>query len=181
MHFGTIILIGIAVNFDNLFLGLSCGMAKRTILWYHNLIIALISGLFGGISCAASHLIPEKFSTISALLGSIILFSSGVWVIVKGIKESDAVTECPLRQTTLREICLLSVALALNCFAVSLGMGMSDAPCFYLGLSMAAFSFMMVGIGNYIGKNVSCVIKSNRLDILSGILLIAIAIWEWFL
>ena len=42
MHIGMIILLGIAVNLDNLCLGLAFGVAKKHIPWYHNLIIALV-------------------------------------------------------------------------------------------------------------------------------------------
>lgn len=181
MHFGTVVLIGIAVNFDNLLLGLSCGMAKKHMPWYHNLIIALVSGIFGGISCAVAHLIPEKFTVISALLGSLILFCVGAWTIFNGIKKRDTVPDCPLRCTSVREICIISFALAFNCLAVSFGMGMSDVPFILLGMSMTTFSFIGVGIGNHLGKNAVRVLKSNWLDILSGLLLIAIAVWEWFI
>lgn len=181
MHFGTVILLGLAVNLDNLLLGLSCGMAKKHIPWFQNLIIALISGLFGGLSCAVAHLIPEKFTMISALLGSLILFCIGASAIFKGIKKRDPALECPLRCTSVREICIISVALALNCLAVSFGMGMSDVPFLLLGISMTAFSFIGVGIGNHLGKNAVRVLKSNWLDILSGLLLVAIAVWEWFI
>lgn len=180
MHFGTVLFLGIAVNLDNLCLGLSCGIAKKHIPWYHNLIIAAVTGVFGSVSCAAAYLIPRRFSQISASLGALILFCTGVWTIIQGITKRDAVPDCACRFTSLREICILSVALALNCLIVSFGMGMSHAPILLLGLSMAAFSFIAVSIGNHMGKRVASILKSNWLDVLSGLLLVVIAVWERF-
>ena len=179
MHFGTILFLGIAVNLDNLCLGMSCGVAKKHIPWYHNLIIALVSGLFGGLSCGAARLIPANFSSISALLGSLILLCMGVQAIVQGVKKRDIVPNCSCRLTSLREICTLSVALALNCLAVSFGMGMSDVPFFLLGISIAVFSFVGVSAGNHLGENAARLVKPSWLNIISGLLLIAVAIWEW--
>ena len=59
-------------------------------------------------------------------------------------------------------------------------MGMSDVPFFLPGVSIAVFSFAGVGIGNYLGKGAARLVKSNWLDIVSGVLLIVVAVWEWF-
>ncbi|MPM08592.1 manganese efflux pump MntP [bioreactor metagenome] len=180
MHFGAIFFLAIAVNLDNLCLGISCGLIKKHIPWYHNLIVAFISGLFGALSCGAAHLIPEKFSLMSALLGSFILFGSGAWAIIRGIKKQSIVPpDCPRPITSLREILLLSVALALNCIGVSFGMGMSDVPFILLGTSVAALSLICVSIGNYLGESAARLAKSNWIDILSGVLLIIVGVWEW--
>jgi len=180
VHLGAVLFLGIAVNLDNLCLGISCGLVKKHIPWHHNLIIAFISGMFGALSCAAAHLIPERFSLISALFGSLILLGSGMWVIMQSIKKQSIAPNFQRPITSLREIFLLSAALALNCVGVSFGMGMSDVPFFLLGISIAAFSFIGVGIGNHLGESAARLAKSNWLNILSGVLLIVVALWEWF-
>lgn len=180
MHFGAIFFLGIAVNLDNLCLGISCGLVRKHIPWNHNLIIAFISGLSAALSCGAAHLIPERFSLISALLGSLILFGSGVWAVIQGLKKQSIAPNCPRTTTSLKEIFLLSVALALNCIGVSFGMGMSDVPFFLLGISVAALSLIGVSIGNHFGEGAARLAKSNWLDIFSGVLLIVVGLWEWF-
>ena len=181
MHFGSALFLGIAVNFDNLCLGLSCGMAGKRIPWYHNLIIAVVSGLSGGLSCAVSYLIPERFSFVSALIGSLILCGVGLWTVIQAVFKCENTCDYANCFTSLREVLLLSVALASNCLAVSFGMGLSDVPCHLLGISMAMFSFVGVGAGNLIGQKTAHLVRSKLFDILSGLLLIAVALWEWLI
>ena len=181
MHFGSALFLGMAVNFDNLCLGLSCGVARKRIPWYHNLIIAVVSGLSGGLSCTVSYLIPERFSFLSALLGSLILCGVGLWTIIQAVFKRENTRDYADCFTSLREVMLLSATLASNCLAVSFGMGLSDVPGHLLGISMAVFSFIGVGVGNLIGQKTAHLVRSNLFDILSGLLLIVVALWEWFI
>ena len=184
MHLGTILLLGVGVNLDNLCIGISFGLAKKDISAYANLLIALISGLASYAVCACAQALTKSLSCVATIIGSILLIGLGIWTIVSCFRkktENEDAAGMAARSIGLMEACMLGFALALNALAASLGMGLSGVSALEVGLSIGVCSFITVGIGNYLGKKTMSIKAPGKLDLISGLFLIAIGVWELFI
>ncbi len=184
MHLETILLMGIAVNLDNFCIGMSYGLAKKSISLYSNLLIGFISGMEAYIACACMQMLPKSFSAAASIIGSVLLIGLGIWSITSclcGKGKKDDTADFAAKPIGLIEMCILGFVLALNALTVSFGMGLTGVPALGLGISIAVFSFIAVGLGNYMGKKAIFLYCQRKLDIISGLLLIVIGIWEWFI
>lgn len=186
MSWITIIILGIAVNLDNMCIGMSYGISGRRIRPHHNIVIALTTGLFALTACLTASLISGRHVRTAIAIGSVILMVLGIQTIISGLKkrkrpETREQEAMCIKGSKLREVFMLGVALALNCLPAAFGAGLSEVPPFWLGISMTAFSYIFVAAGNEMGIRVKLLLKSWKLDIVSGVALICIAIWELFI
>lgn len=184
MHLSTIVFLGLAANLDNLCIGMSYGLMGKRIKPLHNLIVSLISGAFAYIACAAAGLFSGYQSGVPMLIGSILLIGMGLYTVWDGIRKRGAeqqVEEDALRDTRLSEVCLLGVALAINCLASAFGAGLTNVSAAGLALSVALFSCAAVWLGNLLGGRVKWLCRSHWLDTASGAMLVLIGIWELFI
>ncbi len=184
MHLGTIFLLGIAVNLDNLFIGMSYGLAKKAISASSNLLIALISGLASYVICAGAQMLTRTFSSLATVIGSGLLIGLGIWTIISCLRkksEKEDAAGPAAKSIGFMEILMLGFALALNALAASLGMGLSGFSALEVGVSVGICSYMAVGLGNYFGKKAVSIRAFGKLDMIGGLILIVIGVWELFL
>lgn len=182
MHTGTILLLGLATNLDNLCLGFSYGLAGKRISGLHNLLISGVSGLFAFFACAAASAISQAFRNIALIAGAVLLICIGIYSINAAFqKRGRTESASSVQDAGMREILLVGVVLGLNCLGASFGAGLAAVEPVWIGVSVFSFSFLSVTVGNLLGAKIKWLAGSMWLDVTSGVMFILIGLWELFL
>lgn len=72
----------------------------------------------------------------------------------------------------------LGVALAINCIATGFGAGISGVNATFTAISVGAFSFITVAAGMKIGNRMSKTWLGKHSDLIGGLLLVGIGLYE---
>lgn len=80
----------------------------------------------------------------------------------------------------LKEALTLGLALALNNMGLGIGASIAGLSITLTSLLTFLFSFLTIPIGYYVGKNFLSKILENKADMISGIIIILLAIYEFF-
>lgn len=176
------LLIAISVNLDNLCIGMSLGLSGKRMSIWHNLIVASVSGLIALIGCALAGFCSGKYLTIALYLGAAILIGYGAYTAFAALRrESDECVPTSSNTSTIKDVLVLSAALAINCLPASVGAGLSGIGAPSFAIAVAAFSFITVYGGSLIGNRAHYLLSGRWLDVMSGLVLVAIGIWEIFI
>lgn len=206
MQWLTILLIGVAANVDNLGISVSYGLKTTRIPVASNLFIAVISMICAYISITAGEIISNFISLKTANLigGLLIIFLGGkcIWESFFQAASTEPEVEAEKERVlvdsnfsrvishpqladlnddkviTWKESILLGLALAMNCLAIGIGAGFTGTSPFLTTLSIGAFSFISIAIGERIGSKINNNNIAKYSNILSGILLIMIGAFE---
>lgn len=195
----AILAIGLASNLDNAGVGIAYGVRKIRIPWYSNLAMSIISalgallfGLFGNV--IAFYVRPW----VSHLVGSAVIISVGIWVLLQAYKEADAArTVCDSsgsfsrllrnpeeadkdssQSISLNESIILGAALAMNAFAGGFSAGVIHLNIWFTALSVGIFSYLLSTLSTWFGEKYAAEKLGGRATIISGILLILIGICQ---
>lgn len=169
-----------SVNIDAFLVGMSYGIRKIRVTLPQNLLISLIS--FAGTFLSlflGRRLFFFLPPSLTEHVGSVILSGLGIFYIIKSLRRrnSDLHTESLTVTLPLRELLLLGSALSLNNIGIGIGASFSGV----LLAPTAAMTFLTAVLflfaGNHLGS-VSLLRFSNRYaDLVSGVMLIALAIY----
>jgi putative sporulation protein YtaF len=206
MHWLTILLIGVAANLDNLGISVSYGLKSTRIPFVSNIVIAVISMLCAYISITAGEYISQFISlTIANYAGGLLIIFLGGKCIVESLFPKPLPKPVPepepvpvkvdsnftkvISQPALADInedkvisfkesCLLGLALAMNCLAMGLGAGFTGISPILTTIAIGVFSLISIFFGIKIGSKIS----DNRIgkysNIIAGLILILIGIYE---
>lgn len=180
MHIAAEIMLGVAANLDNMFIGLSYGLSGSRIKWAHNAFLALISGGFSAAAGTLAQLGIFRCANIAPTVGTILLIAMGLYTIIEGIRHDKVVTECNKKVSWL-ETSYLGVILGINCIPVSFGAGLSSVPWLSLSLVITICSFIFVAVGNYIGYIARRCYTNKWINVVSGALLIVTGVIEYLI
>jgi putative sporulation protein YtaF len=204
MHWLSIIVIGLTANLDNLGIGVSFGAKRTKISFLSNLIIAALSMVAAFLSISFGNIIssyvPPK---IANWTGSILIILIGAWSIKSSIKSQIGLYhEEPLTEEegisallrnpskadidgnnviSWRESFTLGFALALNCIASGLGVGVSGLSPVASTLSIGLFSLITVEIGMRVGNQIAMTWFGKYTNVIGGTLIVGIGIYEIFI
>ena len=172
MEILSALLLSISANLDNLFLGMTYGIQKRRITLGCNLLIGLFSALATFLCCGlASFLLG--WGPLAHLLGGVLIIVLGVRAMLEPAPETPEGSAAPDR-LSLRDAFLLGVALAANCIGLSFGAGLAGVPPVWAGLAVGAASVLTVGLGNALGLKAGLLVSGQRLNRLSGLLMLVL-------
>ncbi|PHA02549.1 hypothetical protein COE51_02865 [Bacillus pseudomycoides] len=189
MHWLSILLIGIGANLDNLGIGLSLGMKKMHITVMANLFIAIISMFAVYLSVVAGSLISQYITKDAAnISGSILLIGLGTWTILSEylsrpspvLQNPEQVDKDDNHTISWKESFYLGIILSLNCLTMGFGGGISGLSPIWTAVSVGFFSFVSIMIGSHSGYRLSQTFIGKYSNVLSGLLLIVIGIYEFF-
>jgi putative sporulation protein YtaF len=193
LHVWSIIFLVIAINLDNLWVGIAYGLKKVKISFTSNLVIALLSGLAILLSIVVGKslllIIPQNISNI---LGGGIVFIIGFWTIISfnentaPIESLNEVMNEPYAadsdnsgDISIREAIILGTALAVNCLTAGFGAGISGIGLAAITGASMLFSIVSISLGNYLG--IHHINLGNKGNIIAGILLCITGIYEMFI
>ncbi|OBZ09185.1 MULTISPECIES: manganese efflux pump [Bacillales] len=186
MHWISIIFIGLASNIDNIGIGVYFGARSTRIPMLSNLFIAILGMAAAYSSITMGHLISGYMSQQHAnLIGGIIIMALGAMSIrPKGV---TIVKTSPLpassdynKDISWKESISLGIALSLNCLATGFGAGVSGVSPFMTAISVGMFSLITVAIGVRIGHQIAKTWLGKYSNVIGGLILIAIGLYEIF-
>ncbi|MFW6295829.1 MAG: manganese efflux pump [Halothece sp.] len=184
------LLLSLSTNIDNLAVGMAYGIKRLAIGFSANIVIALLSGMSTFFSMSLGDWIHSFLSrTIAHQLGSGILIIIGfftVWQFLKTNFNKSEQTEEILNLRShkgmgLREALFLGMALTITNLGTGIGAGIAEldlvlTSCFSFGSSL-----LMIGGGAFLGQVLTAKFSGSRLELVSGILLICLGIYEYLM
>lgn len=204
MRLWTIIFLGIAANLDNLGIGLAYGLKKIEVPFKSNLFIAVLSGIATLLSVFFGYLLsdflpPKLANTFGGLIVSMIGIgtiiqqylpqsqykqantSKSFWIKLGNLINNPVLADQDGSKTiSVSESLLLGFALSLNCLGTGLGAGMTRLHSFGLAISIMFFSLLAIYAGTQIAGRYTSTYLKNNVNLLTGLILIIIGIYEIF-
>jgi putative sporulation protein YtaF len=197
-HLAEIILIGIASNLDNAGVGIAYGVRGIRISNSANFMIAAISLLMTLLSGVAGAWLSMYISPlVSHLIGAFVIVSVGIYVLYQPFRKlkktesqiNENLIQRILRQPeeadldhsktiSFRESLILGSALGINALAGGFDAGVTHLHVGVTSIAVGFFSFVVLGLTDYIGINYIAVKFDQLATILSGILLILIGLYQ---
>ena len=198
MHLFTVLFVGIVANIDNLVIGCSYGLKQTRISTLPNFIIAAISMLSSLIALLVGHWISSYFKVSFAndLGGCLLILIGGLTIwsttfehskkfntnskFLRVIYEPKTADLDENKIISLKESFLLGIALALNSIGTSFSVGLTTTHILVYIISIGFFSLIFITIGVTSGIKISQSLNGIELfaPIISGLLLIAIGLYE---
>lgn len=203
-HFLSSLLLACSTNVDNLAVGIAYGVKKLRISLLANLLIALVSAGGTTISMSVGEVVSRFIpGVIANALGSGSLIIIGVWGIWETLKtqrklnrnkdkSSDDLSyttylDDPLRvdvdksrSVELREAGALALALTINNLAGGIGAGISGLNIVLTTALTFGASLLAIRGGYFLGKTFTLRFTGNWSGIVSGVLIIALGLYEYF-
>jgi putative sporulation protein YtaF len=198
MHFLSILLIGLAANLDNLGISVSYGLRSTKIPFISNLTIAVVSMIFAYLSIIAGKFISIFISIgIANFVGGLIIIGIGVKCVVDSFSVKSASSEVKIdsnyahvishpvsadvnqdKVISVKESIFLGFALAINCLVMGLGAGITGVSPILTTLSIGLFSLLSIWCGINLGNKICGKNIGKYSNLVAGILLILIGIYE---
>ncbi|EMS68966.1 sporulation membrane protein YtaF [Ruminiclostridium cellobioparum] len=204
VYFLSIFLLCLAPNLDNMVIGLAYGARKINVPFRSNFAIALFSGIATLLSSllgsALANYIPSYTGNI---IGGSIVGIMGLYTIIGHLIKNKKSTGneyqngnqyiVELRHVmddpgiadkdysgdiSLKESILLGIALAVNCLGTGFGAGMTGVNIAVLTTAVIIFSLTTISLGAVIGRRWAAKFLGDQATILSGLLLLAVGIYQ---
>lgn len=132
------LLIGLAVNLDNLLIGINLGIRRQRLTLWQNLLIGSTTGLCAFGSACAARLISGNFLVYTNLIGAAIMIFFGIFCLYQGLTDKE---EAPDISAAPRffDVLVLGFVLAVNCIPPSFGARSHEALSLLGRLLLHAF------------------------------------------
>ncbi len=180
MNIFLALLIGLAVNLDNLLIGIHLGLRRQRLTLWQNLVISGTTGLCAFGSVYAARLISGSFLAGTNLIGAAIMIFFGIFCLYQSLTEKEASPSLDASPRFL-DILILGFVLAVNCIPPSLAAGAMGLSPWWVGLFSTLFSFLSIHASILLGQRFLHYRGFSLLSPLSAGLLILIGGLEMFL
>lgn len=197
MHLISSLLFALSANIDSFIVGMSYGIKKSDISLLKSTIISLVT-LIGTIAAILMGTQISQFLPASSTLGigCALLIGLGLYYILKALfgfirnkirkREVKANEQAaPLKQEaedtallTLREGLFLGLALSINNFGMGIGASITGLKLVPTAVISLIVSVIFLYAGNFIGKTKMPRISDQMADVISGLILVGLGIYE---
>lgn len=133
MNIFLALLIGLAVNLDNLLIGIHLGLRRQRLTLWQNLVISGTTGLCAFGSVYAARLISGSFLAGTNLIGAAIMIFFGIFCLYQSLTEKEASPSLDASPRFL-DILILGFVLAVNYIPPSLAAGAMGLSPWWVGL-----------------------------------------------
>lgn len=210
MHTLSVILFVVSASLDNLIVGIAYGVKNLKIPMSSNLLIAFISCAGTFVSMALGKFaIKFLFGHTANLIGSFILILLGLWFIINSLKKNDKVQKYEYKNQSklecykfqceelltspekadinnsghidLKEAVVLGFALALNNIGLGIGASITGLNIILTSIFTFIFSLTTIPIGYVLGKKYIPNALENKANLISGIIIILLGLYEMFI
>ncbi len=189
MHVLSTLLFVISVNIDSFVVGLSYGMRKVKIGLVSNLIIGLITLAGTILSMLAGKIIFHSISeNVSNFIGSIMLILIGSWTLIKPLLKnlhSGEILENPEKadidnssSIDAKESIALAFALTINNVGIGISASITGLNVVLTSALTFVFSMLTIILGYVLGSYFLPQAFNKRATIISGLIIIALGIYE---
>lgn len=171
MQLLSALLLGISTNLDNLFLGMSLGVARRRISAGANWLIGLFSAGATGLFCCLSARCAALGPVVHRVGGGL-LTAVGLWTLLpSGGADAD--------RCAAQSAAVLGAALAVNCIPVALGAGLAGIHPLAASVSVGLLSVAAIRLGNWLGLRAAVLsVRAEALQRLGGLLLVGLGVLQ---
>ena len=183
------LLFAITANADNFVVGLSNGINEIKVGPFSNFIISIISMAGTIISMSLSKIIvnfiPEY---VSNFLGSIMLVLIGGWTIAKPLLSninSEGILDNPEKadkdnssHIDIKESVALGFALTINNVGLGIGASITGLGILMTSIFTFIFSLLMIRLGHILGSDYLSKVFGKWATIISGLLIVALGVFE---
>ena len=197
MQFISSLLFALSANIDSFIVGMSYGIKKSDISLLKSTIISLVT-LVGTIAAILmgteiSQLLP---ASCTVGIGCALLIGLGLYYILKAlfgflknkirkteVKTNEHVSAPADQETktallTLKEGLFLGLALSINNFGMGIGASITGLRLVPTAVISLVVSVIFLYAGNFIGKTKMPRISDQTADIISGLILVGLGIYE---
>jgi putative sporulation protein YtaF len=195
-----ILVIGISANLDNLGVGLAYGVRQVAIPPLANLVISMISLIIGCISVWIGTFINSFLSAhLASLIGAALLIIIGIWIMfskknlspITHSSGNNPIATCSeiaqepktypghyFFTISKSETGMLGIALSMNVMTNGISAGLWKLGILSTSLTMAAFSYITIMMGTWIGSRYGTRWLGNLASYTAGFLLIFIGLHQ---
>ncbi|ERI92820.1 putative sporulation protein YtaF [Clostridiales bacterium oral taxon 876 str. F0540] len=194
MHILSSFLFALSANIDNLAVGIAYGIKNLKINILKSAIVAFMSclGTFGAMMFgkAIYHFVPKHLTNS---LGSLVLICLGLWSLYEAFKTNnknsyEQIMDDPEKFDKdnsgiidTKEALVLGLALAVNNIGMGIGASITGINIWITSLLTFIFSFVFIPLGIFLGQKYFSSLIGKFASILSGIIIICLAIYELFI
>lgn len=176
------LLIALAANIDNLGVGIAYGSRKMDISIRANLIIAFLSFLATLLAASVGSLLNKTIQLkYAGILGAVILLCVGLWIMLgpaELIHQPEKADRDCSNHLDDGEAMLLGMALSANAVAGGVDAGLVALPILIVSLFVGLFSFLTIALGCYMGRVYLAKRLGNAATNVSGLLMLAIGLYQ---
>ena len=177
MNIFMALLIGLAVNLDNLLIGIHLGIRHQRLSIWQNLVIGGTTGLCAFGSTCAARLISGHFLFYTNLIASAIMILFGIFCLYQSITQKNDTPEL-LETPRFTDVLILSFVLAVNCIPPSLSAGVMSLSPIWVGFFSMLFSCLSIQVSVILGQKFLRCRFFSVLTPFSAVLLILIGVLE---
>jgi putative Mn2+ efflux pump MntP len=178
-----IIIIAIVEAMDCFAVAIATGLSKSGIPYSRATLQAVSFGVFQGMMTLIGYFLgsfaERWFNAIGSPIACTILCILGarmIWGAVRGNSGEDEGEKIAVKNLTIANILLLSVATSIDAFAVGISFAFVNANMVFATSAIAAASFIMGIIGYEAGRHAAKRFKTKIPEIIAGIILVGIGI-----
>ena len=169
-----------SANIDNIAIGISYGIKKIKIGSKINLIIATLMAIITYITMFIGKSISNLFNVnLIYKVGAYLLILIGIYLLFKEIfskiKDNDSKN---LSNLTIKNISIIVFTLSTNNIATGIAASMIGINIYLTFLFTLIFSFLLLYIGNKIGRNILNNHIEKYSNILSALILIVLGLFQ---
>lgn len=199
----SVFLFAISANIDNFTVGIAYGIKKIQVRFASNLLIAFISAAGTFLSMSAG-LTLSKFMSVSFAnsIGSFALVLIGIWSVKdwfvnhlkkqekrcvsrshcnRLLEEPELVDKDGSKTLDAKESAALAFALTINNLGLGIGASITGLSVYITVLFTFVFSILSILSGSGLGKTYLSKLLGDFAPLISGILIIALGAYEYFL
>lgn len=201
MYLLSAFLFAISANIDNFTVGIAYGIKKIQIGLFNNFLIALISAAGTFLSMHVG-LTLSKFMSVSAAnsIGSFVIILIGIWAVKDSVnqlkkhkKSRVSHTNCKRildepeladrdnsKTLDVKESAALAFALTLNNLGLGIGASITGFNIYITVLFTFIFSILSITSGSMLGKTYMSKLFGKFAPLISGIIIVALGVYEFF-
>ncbi len=200
MQLLSVFLFSLSANIDSLTVGLAYGMKNIKVDYKSNIVIAIITSL-GTFIAMGFGLLSKQFiaAELLSLIGCAILIFLGITMIFNSFKNKKQIDEDDdLKYTDIllrpqiadidksgyidiKESVTLGLALSLNNFGLGVGASATGINIYLTSLCTFILSILCILIGVEVGKKYISKTLRQYADLISGIMILALGLYELLL
>ena len=205
----SLLAFALASNLDNLGVGVAYGMRRTRMPAEANLVVAAVSTGATLVAVSAGQTLARSLNfQLAHLLGVLVMAVLGGWICLKALVDGLAtpgegpqeiyklrvrplglvisILKEPLHadldrsgSIDLKEATLLGVALALNCVAGGVAVGLVQLPGLATALAVGILSYLSFWAGWHLGRTAGTRLMAPRAGVAAGLLMILLAALAW--
>ena len=177
MDYITILAIAFGLSFDTFAVSLSFGVVKSKILFLQAIVVAFVFAFFqGGLTVMGyffGSIISEWVKAADHWIALILLGFLGIKMIKEGLGKKKEDEEKDFTNAIV--LCTMAIGTSIDAFAVGISLAFLNVQIWSSGIIIGAVTFLASMIAIRIGKSAG-VKLGNRVEVLGGIILVAIGV-----